>query len=99
MPGNTLTPSDLFFKEYQFVDVAFPDADTPVRVSHNLKVDEPEDLGYILVRAQGQSILYDAQLAGIWTHDWSPTSITLSSSYGPCDVTILLFVMRRNTNA
>lgn len=98
MPKDSTYRPDLFsfipFEQWEYKDVEFPAADTPVRVSHSLKAPHPEDVVYFIARQGSSAVICDAASLDVYTAEWRQGSIVLQSTVAGT-ATILLAVPKR----
>lgn len=82
------------FEQWEFQDVTFPTADTPVRVTHSLKTNTPEDIVYFIARQGSSAVVCDAVSQTAYVTEWRNGSIVLQSTVAGT-MTLLLAVPKR----
>ena len=84
------------FDSWEYKDVTFPAANTPVRVGHGLKPKTPNDILYFVARNSSSCIVSDAAALSSYTAEWTQNSIVLQSTVAGT-VKLLLAVPKRQT--
>lgn len=80
------------FSQWQIVEVTFPSTpNTDVLVTHNMSPDNPEDIGYLVLRCSAPVYSISHDMSGT-RRPWVNGLIALRSSVPSTQATILLFV-------
>lgn len=77
------------FSQYQFIDVSFTNADEDVRLRHELKPIPVANIGYIVVRQNKATSIYDGTVS-----TWDANHFSVKSSEADAEVTLLVFTRR-----
>ena len=82
------------FDQWEYKDVTFPTANTPLRVSHGLKPKTPQDVIYFVARQSSSAVISDGTLQPSYNSEWTQSSIVLQSTVAGT-VTMLLAVPKK----
>lgn len=77
------------FAQHQYIDVTFTDANAGVRLRHDLKPIPFTSLGYLVIRADRETVVYDGDLS-----EWDQNHFSVKSSVADANVTLLVFTRR-----
>jgi hypothetical protein len=81
--------------QFTYIDVTFGTADTDLVVQHDLQPDDPESVGYQVVRRDRACEVYDDQSST--RRAWTKSSIVLRCDTADAVVRLLLTVPQDNS--